>query len=74
MQKGEAPDITGGQQYPLPEQSPCPGPAALAQGKFVNTQLPNTGGQALTQSSNPDENCGITQVTPFQGCYTVLLS
>lgn len=33
-----------------------------------------SGNQALKQSSNPDEKCSITEVTPFQGCYAVLLS
>lgn len=40
----------------------------------MNTQPPKTVGQALTQSSNPDDKCSIAEVTPSQGCYAVLLS
>lgn len=58
----------------VPKQSLCPGAAALAQGRFINNQTPKPGGQAFTQGSNPDDKCSITQVTPFQECYAVLLS
>lgn len=63
-----------GSNLPLPKQSLCPGAAALAQGRFINTQPPKPGGQALTKGSHPDDKCSITQVTPFQECYAVLLS
>lgn len=63
-----------GSNMPLPKQSPlswssCPGPRQI-----YEHSTSKTGGQALTQSSNPDDNCSITEVTPFQGCYADLLS
>lgn len=62
-----------GSNMSLPKQSPLSWSSWPGSRQIYEQSATKNRDQALTQSSNPDDKCSITEVTPFQGCYAVLL-